>query len=314
MSRQRAFAKRNSIPCDRDPSCNDALHAKSRSQRRFTNGSVTQLEAIPQQHFYNNAPSDWLQTKRLSENVRAARELINAVGSAYQQPESTNDQRLLVATAASCTEPVPMPLYDVRPVDTPNANIDANLLCHGSVVAAWLVSCALVAVLQATEIAVCESNASELIPARLRTRPVAMPDGSIQAFHTSGGPVYSTRSSDCGRTWSPLRVQLRLPKDRIGGGRSVDTVGETHPILTQARETGQPTATRSIDLTPSTGCSRRIAVDQLGNASNGPNLLFLGRMGGYNCPTPRSLQSANPPSGLLPHSRHSRSQSCAIRH
>jgi hypothetical protein len=94
-----------------------------------------------------------------------------------------------------------------------------------------------------------ETLRPEIISAGPTTRPVQFADGSLHAYFSRFGKLFSVSSKN-GREWSKPNAEFDLPHKSMGGGLSlVDSQGEVHVILTHARGTGrQPAVTRFIDL------------------------------------------------------------------
>jgi hypothetical protein len=94
-----------------------------------------------------------------------------------------------------------------------------------------------------------ETLRPEIISAGPTTRPVQFSDGSLHAYFSRFGKLFSMSSKN-GREWSKPDAEFDLPFKSMGGGLSlVDSQGEVHVILTHARGTGrQPAVTRFIDL------------------------------------------------------------------
>lgn len=89
----------------------------------------------------------------------------------------------------------------------------------------------------------------ELMPSAPLTRPVQLPDGSLAAYSSRSGKLFSQSSTD-GQTWSEPKKEFDLPHENMGGGLSLlDSDSEVHVILTHVRGEGnQPAISRFIDL------------------------------------------------------------------
>jgi hypothetical protein len=89
----------------------------------------------------------------------------------------------------------------------------------------------------------------EIIPDAPLTRPVQLPDGSLRAYSTRFGKLFSRDSSN-GRAWSVPGEEFDLPHENMGGGLSLlDADSEVHVILTHVRGEGRvPAVSRFIDL------------------------------------------------------------------
>jgi hypothetical protein len=93
-----------------------------------------------------------------------------------------------------------------------------------------------------------ETHPPRIVPGGPKTRPVQLPDGSLRAYFSRFGKLFSVSARDPAR-WSEPKAELELPHKNMGGGLSfVDADGEVHVILTHGRGTGRPAETRFIDL------------------------------------------------------------------
>lgn len=89
----------------------------------------------------------------------------------------------------------------------------------------------------------------EIIPDAPLTRPVQLSDGSLKAYSTRFGKLFSNASPD-GKAWHDPTEEFGLSHDNMGGGLSLlDADGEVHVILTHVRGEGRvPAVSRFIDL------------------------------------------------------------------
>lgn len=88
----------------------------------------------------------------------------------------------------------------------------------------------------------------QIVPTGPQTRPLQLPDGSLRAYFSRFGKLFSVTSTD-GLEWSEPEVEFDLPFQNMGGGLSLlDSGGEVHVILTHGRGEGKPAETRFIDL------------------------------------------------------------------
>ncbi|HSG69134.1 MAG TPA: sialidase family protein, partial [Planctomycetaceae bacterium] len=93
-----------------------------------------------------------------------------------------------------------------------------------------------------------EIQPPQIIPTGPQTRPLQLPDGSLRAYFSRFGKLFSVTSTD-GLEWSEPEVEFDLPFQNMGGGLSLlDSEGEVHVILTHGRGEGTPAETRFIDL------------------------------------------------------------------